>query len=80
MIELVIFRDLLEENSDHQYGLLDGRDEPNVICLCCGGELEYGDYEIIERVPWRDISDLIRQDDIKKEKQLNVTSKDEKPD
>ena len=42
--------------------------------------LEYGDYEIIERVPWRDISDLIRQDDIKKEKQLNDTSKDEKPD
>lgn len=60
-MELVIFRDLLEENADHQYGILTDDNEPRMICLCCGGIVEFGDYEVLERIEWFDISDLIRK-------------------
>lgn len=67
MIELVVFRDLLDDDAEYQYGILTDHDEPSVICLCCGSTLEFGDYEIIESVEWFDISDLIRQNIIKKQ-------------
>lgn len=60
-MELVLFKDTLEENAEPQYGLLEDRDEPSVVCLCCGGEVEFGDYEIIERLPWQDLSTAIKQ-------------------
>ena len=61
MIELVIFKVIYDENADHEYGILNDRDEPDVICLSSGVTIEFGEYEIIERVDWFDISDLIRE-------------------
>ena len=60
-MELVLFKDLLEDDAEPQYGLLENRDEPSVVCLCCGNEVEFGDYEIIERLPWQDLSSAIKQ-------------------
>lgn len=60
-MELVYFRDTLEDNAEAQYGILMDGDSPSVICLCCGGVLEHGDYEIIKRHPWRDLSGLIKE-------------------
>jgi hypothetical protein len=60
-MELVLFKDLLEDDAEHQYGLLEDRDEPSVVCLCCGSEVEFGDYEIIERLPWQDFSSAVKQ-------------------
>lgn len=62
-MELVYFRDTLEDNAKAQYGILTDGDSPIVICLCCGGVLEYGDYEIIKRLPWRNLSGLIEQNE-----------------
>lgn len=45
-VSLVLFRDLLEENSDSHYGILFANGF--VLCLCCGGCVEPGEYEIIE--------------------------------
>lgn len=44
---LVLFRDLLEDNSEPHYGIL--FENGFVLCFCCGGSLEPEDYEIIER-------------------------------
>ena len=60
-MELVYFRDNMEDSADPQYGILIDEDSSRILCLCCGGVLEYGDYEIIERLPWKDISGLIKQ-------------------
>lgn len=60
-MELVLFKDLLEDDAEPQYGLLEDRDEPSVICLCCGSAVEFGDYEIIERLPWQDLSSAVKQ-------------------
>ena len=60
-MELVLFKDLLEDDAEPQYGLLEDREEPSVICLCCGSAVEYGDYEIIEHLPWMDFSSAIKQ-------------------
>ena len=43
---LVIFNDVFEDNADPHYGIL--FENGNVLCFCCGGVLEEGDYEIIE--------------------------------
>lgn len=61
MNELVVFKVIYDENADHEYGILNDRDEPDVICLSSGVTIEFGEYEIIERVDWFDISDLIRE-------------------
>lgn len=61
MNELVIFKVIYDENADHEYGILNDRDEPDVICLSSGVTIEFGEYEIIERVDWFDISDLLRE-------------------
>lgn len=51
MNTLVKFLNLLEERREENYGIL--LDNGNIICLCCGGEFEPEDYEIIERdIPW----------------------------
>ena len=61
MNELVIFKVIYDENAGHEYGILNDRDEPDVICLSSGVTIEFGEYEIIEGVDWFDISDLIRE-------------------
>lgn len=45
-IGLVLFHDLLEENSDNHYGIL--FENGSILCLCCGGYVPPEDYEIIE--------------------------------
>ncbi len=63
-MELVLFQDKWKEE-DPQYGILMDRDEPEIICLCCGATVEFGEYEILERLKWIDLSsiiDKIRQD------------------
>lgn len=70
MNELVIFKVIYDENADHEYGILTDRDEPGVICLLTGVTVEFGEYEIIERIEWFDISDLIRQKFIKEQGEL----------
>lgn len=62
-MEFILFKDLLEDNAEPQYGLLEDRDKPSVVCLCCGSEVEFGDYEIIERLPWQDFSLVIKQNE-----------------
>lgn len=60
-MELVLFKDDLEDQADPQYGIVADGDKPNVICLCCGSTLEYGDYIIIEHLPWQDLSTLVKR-------------------
>lgn len=64
-MEFVYFKDTLEEGADPQYGILMGGDSPRILCLCCGGVLEYGDYKILKRLPWKDVSSLIKQNNSK---------------
>lgn len=44
---LVFFKDNLEDNPETNAGLL--LDNGNIICLCCGGIIEKGDYTIIKK-------------------------------
>ena len=55
-MKLVLFKDLLEENAMPQYGILTDGDRPEVICLCCGGLLEFENYKILEELPWDNLS------------------------
>ncbi len=59
-MELVYFRDTLEEGAEPQYGILMDGDEPCILCLCCGSTVDYGDYSILERLPWQNISEFIK--------------------
>lgn len=70
-MRLVKFIDTLEEDSEEQYGIL-VYDEDNscgyggdfIICLCCLGIIENGDYEIIDDnvVCPVDISTLLKKE------------------
>ena len=60
-MELVLFKDLLECDNKPQYGLLEDRDEPSIVCLCCGSTVEFGDYEIIEHLAWQDLSSAVNR-------------------
>ncbi len=46
-VALVLFHDLLEDNSSNHYGIL--FDNGFVLCLCCGGYVGPEDYEIVEQ-------------------------------
>ena len=46
-MKFVLFKDVLEERSAPQYGIVGDGEKPDVTCLCCGGTVEYGDYEVI---------------------------------
>lgn len=65
-MELVLFKDLLKDDAEPQYGLLEDRDEPSIVCLCCGSTVEFGDYKIIEHLPWIDLSSAVRQTETSK--------------
>ena len=60
-MKLVLFKDLLEENATPQCGILADGDKPDVICLCCGGGLEFEDYEILKELPWDNLSEYLKQ-------------------
>lgn len=61
-MKFVLFKDLLEANSTPQYGIAGDSEKPEVICLCCGGTVEYGDYEILRVIPWTEAATLFRSD------------------
>ncbi len=61
MPELVLFRDTLDENPEPEYGILMNMDEPEVICLGCGSTIEFGDYEIIKKLPWENLSEYLKE-------------------
>ena len=44
---LVRFRDKLEKNPEIHFGILFENDF--ILCFCCKGYLEPGDYEIVEK-------------------------------
>lgn len=45
-VSLVLFHDMLEDESANHYGIL--FDNGFILCLCCGGYVEPEDYEILE--------------------------------
>lgn len=65
MVELVIFRCFDDEEIEHKYGLLTDQDEPRIICLDSGCVIEMGEYEIVERVQWLSISQVLIDNAIK---------------
>lgn len=56
--KLVYFRDTLEDNSEPQFGIV--LDDEHILCLCCGGILEKGDYEILRSYKWLDFSKAMK--------------------
>lgn len=56
-----MFRDTLDENPEPEYGILMNMDEPEVICLGCGSTIEFGDYEIIKKLPWENLSEYLKE-------------------
>ena len=50
-MKFVLFKDVLEERSAPQYGIVGDGEKPDITCLCCGGTVEYGDYEILRVTP-----------------------------
>lgn len=57
---VVLFKDTFEERSTPHYGIRfkDG----SILCLCCGGIIEYGDYEILERIGFGVIDDILKKE------------------
>lgn len=48
MATLVKFKDTTDDSTDTNFGIL--LDDGNIICMCCGGTVEEGDYEIVEKL------------------------------
>lgn len=48
MATLVKFKDTTDDSDDINFGIL--LDDGNIICMCCGGTVKEGDYEIIEEL------------------------------
>lgn len=46
-VQLVKFIDTLEREAEEHFGIL--FEDGNILCMCCGGTVENGDYEIVER-------------------------------
>lgn len=59
-MRLVLFKDLLEDEAASQYGIVLDGDEPDVICLCCGSTIEFGDYEILQELTWENLSAVLK--------------------
>lgn len=59
-MRLVLFRDLLEEDSDPQYGIV--LDDNTILCLCCGGILEQEDYIVLQNIEDINISELLKKE------------------
>ena len=61
-MKFVLFKDLLEADSTPQYGIVGDGEKPDMTCLCCGGTVEYGDYEILRVIPWSEAVTLFKPD------------------
>ena len=48
MATLVKFKDMTDDSADTNFGIL--LDDGNIICMYCGGTVEKGDYEIVEKL------------------------------
>ena len=51
--KFVRFYDTLEDDPVENYGVL--LPNGNILCLCCGGELEPEDYVVLREIPWTNI-------------------------
>ena len=54
--KLVYFKNTFD--NEPQYGIM--LDNENILCLCCGGIIEKGDYEILERCEWFNLSQAMK--------------------
>lgn len=65
-MELVLFKSLLDDDAEPQYGILQ-QYEPNpyVTCVDSDNIIEYGDYEIIKYLSWDDIKIVEKDEGIK---------------
>lgn len=61
-MKFVLFKDLLEANSTPQYGIVGDGEKPDVTCMCCGGTVEYGDYEILRVISGYEAAKLFKPD------------------
>ena len=61
-MKFVLFKDLLEADSTPQYGIVGDGEKPDMTYLCCGGTVEYGDYEILRVIPWSEAVTLFKPD------------------
>jgi len=55
--EVVLFADTLEENAEKHYGIL--FENGFILCFCCGGYIEPGDYIIIEHCDWDNVDETL---------------------
>ena len=61
MNKLVLFRDTLDDSVvEEHYGIL--LDDGNILCLCCMGIVENGDYVIIDDEIELDLDHLISKE------------------
>jgi len=59
MNTLVRFRDILESHPSAHYGVL--KDDGEIICFCCGGNVEPDDYELLEEdIPWSYLDEITK--------------------
>lgn len=59
---LIRFKDTLENNADDSFGIL--FEDGYVLCLCCGGTFEPGEYEIVEKFKhdeWHYVNDTLKE-------------------
>lgn len=59
MNKLVLFEDDLEDTPTPQFGIL--LEDKTILCLCCLGILENGDYKIIKEYSSVDISEILKE-------------------
>ena len=60
--QCVMFRDLLEDDAPIHYGIL--LPDQSVLCFCCGGTVEQGEYEIIDHIPWQYLEALCQDESL----------------
>jgi hypothetical protein len=56
MNKLVYFQNM--SDNEPQYGIM--LDNENILCLCCGGIVEKGEYEILEWCEWFNLSQAMK--------------------
>ena len=62
-VKLVRFVDTLENDAEEHFGIL--FEDGNILCLCCGGTVEKGDYEIREEFDetcWTTVDDALAEE------------------
>lgn len=58
--DVVRFKDILEINSDPHFGIL--FEDETILCLCCGGIIEKGDYKILEHISFGEVDEVLTKE------------------